>query len=401
MTEHEPYAGPPPTQPYAAPVPVYAPPPTYGPPGYGPPPTFGPPGYGPPPVYSPPPGYAPVWAPVPWAPPPPPPPVRWSPPPGTPPHDVPRPFLQAMRSRDWRWWRPLLGLLLFGVVFSVADVVVVLLAVVTRVSPDLALENLIDPVTLLITNLTLIVGIPTVWLAWAVAHGMGIGWSSSVLGRLRWRLFGPFTLRALLTLGVGIVLSVLLGSLLDGAEVTGPVPSFGWLLLVVVLTTPLQSAAEEYLFRGYLSQAVAGWIRAPRAGAVVAGVLTAALFSAAHVPPDWMAFLDRFAFGLAASAVVWLTGGLEASIVLHALNNVLVFLLAGALGAGVATADVPSGTGVLFLALDVLAMGGYVALVAVARRRLRVVTATPAVDLRPPPPAGSGTGPLPAAPRGW
>ena len=65
--------------------------------------------------------------------------------------------------------------------------------------------------------------------------------------------------------------------------------------------------------------------------------MTAALFSLAHLPPDLPTFLDRFAFGLAASAVVWLTGGLEAAIVLHAVNNVLVFVLAGALGEGVAT----------------------------------------------------------------
>src|SRR3712207_8477032 len=53
--------------------------------------------------------------------------------------------------------------------------------------------------------------------------------------------------------------------------------------------------------------------------------------------PIFWTFLDRFAFGLAASAVVWLTGGLEAAIVLHAANNVVVFLLAGSLGEGVAT----------------------------------------------------------------
>ena len=76
---------------------------------------------------------------------------------------------------------------------------------------------------------------------------------------------------------------------------------------------------------------------------MVAGVLTAALFSAAHAPPDVPTFLDRFAFGLAASAVVWLTGGLEAAIVLHAVNNVLVFVLAGVLGEGVATEEVPAG----------------------------------------------------------
>ena len=99
---------------------------------------------------------------------------------------------------------------------------------------------------------------------------------------------------------------------------------------------PLQSAAEEYLFRGLpepgdrrLGAGARGPARCwPR-------VVTAALFSAAHVPADVPTFLDRFAFGLAASAVVWLTGGLEASIVLHAVNNVLVFVLAGALGDGV------------------------------------------------------------------
>jgi membrane protease YdiL (CAAX protease family) len=202
------------------------------------------------------------------------------------------------------------------------------------------------------------------------------------LDHVRWRLVLPYALMALGTLGAGIALSVLAGLVLGEEKVTGPVPSFGWLLLIVVLTTPLQSAAEEYLFRGYLSQAIAGWIRSPVAGRVIAGVVTAALFSAAHVPGDWPTFLDRFAFGLAASAVVWLTGGLEAAIVLHAVNNVLVFLLAGVLGQGVATEHLPDGTGVLLLLVSLLSMAGYVALVARSRRRLRPETHTAAQDLR-------------------
>ncbi|WP_143087209.1 CPBP family intramembrane glutamic endopeptidase [Geodermatophilus ruber] len=293
-----------------------------------------------------------------------------------------------MRSRDWRWWRPLLGLLLITVVYLVAATGVVLVALVTGVFPDLKLLDLVDPGTLLVTNLSLIVAIPIIWLAWVAAHGMRPGWSSSVRARLRWRLFLPYTLLALPTLGVGILLAVLLGFLVDGGKVTGPTSSFLWLVLVVVCTTPLQSAAEEYVFRGYLSQAIAGWFRSPGTGAVVAGVLTAALFSALHVPPDVWTFLDRFAFGLAASAVVWLTGGLEAAIVLHAVNNVLVFLLAGGLGEGVTTDSVPTGTGLLIVAIDLLAMAAYVALVARSRGRLHPETVTPAQDLRPASPRG-------------
>jgi hypothetical protein len=121
---------------------------------------------------------------------------------------------------------------------------------------------------LLVTNLSLIVAIPIVWLLWVTAHGMRPGWSSSVLARLRWRLLAPLTLRALATLGVGICLSVGLGFAFGETEVTGPVDDLLWLLLVVVLTTPLQSAAEEYVFRGYLSQAITGWLgpRARRGG---------------------------------------------------------------------------------------------------------------------------------------
>lgn len=310
-------------------------------------------------------------------------PVRWAPPAGTPPHDVPQPYLRAMRSRDWAWWRPVLGLLLFGVVYLVAVTVTVIVALLTGIAPDLDLLDLVDPATLLVTNLSLIVGIPVVWLAWAGAHGMGIGWSSSVLARLRWRLLLPFALRALITVGAGVGVAVVLTVLLGGGGLTGPVHSAGWLLLVVVLTTPLQSAAEEYLFRGYLSQAIAGWIRSPRAGAVLAAVVTAALFSAAHGPPDVETFLDRFAFGLAASAAVWLTGGIEAAVVLHAVNNVVIFVLAALLGEGVATVSVPDGLGYLFLLVTLVSLAAYLGLVARSRKRLRPETATAALDLRP------------------
>jgi uncharacterized protein len=388
--DEEPYTGPPPTGPYAAPP--YVPGALHGvhahplggalgpvPWPLGPVPLQqGPHTAGP---WGPPPGGP--WGPLPG--------VRWEPPPGTPPHDEPVEYLQVMRTRDWRWWRPLLGLLLFTVFYAVATVVVFLAGFAAGALPDLAAidpTDLTDPGLLLLTNASLIVAIPCVWLAWAVAHGTRIGWSSSVLARLRWRLLAPCTLLALPTLAAGLLLSVLLGFVAGDWTATGPVPGYGWLLVVVLLTTPLQSAAEEYVFRGYLSQAIAGWVRPPRAGAVVAAVLTAAVFSAGHLPPDVWTFLDRFAFGLAASAVVWLTGGLEAAIVLHAVNNVVVFLLAGGLGEGVATDAVPAGTGVLVVLIDLLAMAGYVALVARSRRRLRTETLTAALDLRPPSPRG-------------
>jgi membrane protease YdiL (CAAX protease family) len=299
-----------------------------------------------------------------------------------------------MRTRTWAWWRPLVGLLLIVVGYAILATVVVVVGMIGMLAagadidglldPSSALFDLTDPVGLLFLNSSLIVAIPCVWAGWAAVHRTRIGWSSSVLGRLRWRLIAPFTGLAVITLGIGIGLSVLVSVLFtDDEGGTGPQSSFIWLLAVVLLTTPLQSAAEEYLCRGYLSQAIAGWIRHPAVGAVVAGVVSALIFSALHGPQDAVTFLDRFAFGLAASAVVWLTGGLEAAIVLHAVNNVIVFILAGLLGDGVATEEVPQGTGALLVLLTMLSMAAYVALVARSRGRLCPELRTAAQDLRP------------------
>jgi membrane protease YdiL (CAAX protease family) len=353
------YAGPPPTGRYGAPPQV-----PLGPRPWQQPAPYPPPGYGPAPAR----------------------PQRPVTPPGAPPHAVAQPYELLMRARDWAWWRPLLGLLLFGVLYGVASIAVVVVSLATGLVPDLALLELTDPGVLLVTNLSLIVAIPIVWLCWYVPHGMAIGWSSSVLGRLRRRLFWPWTWRALATLGVAVALGLAVEIASSGVEVTGPTDSFGWLLLVVLLTTPLQAAAEEYVFRGYLAQAVAGWVGRPRAGAVVAAVLTAALFSTAHVPPDVPTFLYRFAIGLAFSAVVWLTGGLEASIVLHAVNNVVIFVLTGALGEQVATADssaIGSLAGLVSMLLGVAGMAGFVVWVAATRRRLGTELRSGALELPP------------------
>lgn len=373
-----PYSGPPPTGRYGAPPRVPLGPPPGGPAGWP---------------------AAPGWM-APGVPPSPPPPQRPHPlparpvtPPGAPPHDTPQPYALLMRTRDWAWWRPVLGLLLFTVLYGVAAVVLVLVVVLTGVVPDLAMQDLTDIGVLLVTNASLIVAIPIVWVCWLVPHGLKIGWSSSVLGRLRWRMLLPWTWRGLATLGLAVAIGLLLTIAGTDLSITGPTSSFGWLLLVVLLTTPLQCAAEEYFFRGYLSQAIAGWVGRPQAGAVVAGVLTAALFSAAHAPPDVETFLYRFVIGLVLSAVVWLTGGLEAAIALHTVNNVVIFIMAGALGEELATAD-PGGA--LSLATTVLGMSGMVAFVvwvAVTSRRLQPELLSPALQLTAPGPAG------PAQPR--
>ena len=96
-------------------------------------------------------------------------------------------------------------------------------------------------------------------------------------------------------------------------------------LLVIVILTPLQAAGEEFAFRGYLMQAFGGLFSSP----VIAVALSSVLFALAHgLAQDLPVFVDRLAFGLVAGALVVLTGGLEAAIAMHVLNNFLAYGLA-------------------------------------------------------------------------
>src|SRR5690606_10322147 len=91
---------------------------------------------------------------------------------------------------------------------------------------------------------------------------------------------------------------------------------------------PFQAAGEEYLFRGYLTQAFGGLFNAPWVSRAAAVLVPALLFALAHGAQDPPIFVDRLAFGLVAGVLVIATGGLEAAIAMHVLNNFVAFGLA-------------------------------------------------------------------------
>lgn len=104
-----------------------------------------------------------------------------------------------------------------------------------------------------------------------------------------------------------------------------------WWLIVIVVFSPLQAAGEEFLFRGYLTQAIGAFSPSP----VLAVTLSALVFALMHGTQDLPLFVDRLAFGLLAGVLVVLTGGIEAAIAIHAVNNVFAFGYA-AIGGGLA-----------------------------------------------------------------
>ncbi|GAA0932382.1 hypothetical protein GCM10009549_56410 [Streptomyces thermoalcalitolerans] len=170
------------------------------------------------------------------------------------------------------------------------------------------------------------------------------GTVSSVTGRLRWRWLAWCLLAAVPATVLLAVVSFFLPGDQSGSEETDA--WVGWQTFLVSLAmlialVPLQSAAEEYLFRGWLLQTAGALVRAPW----FAVLPQAVLFAAAHGWGTLWGFIDLLVFGLVAGWLSIRTGGLEASIALHAVNNLLAFGVSAVFVGGLETdetaADAP------------------------------------------------------------
>lgn len=314
-------------------------------------------------------------------------------------------YPRLLRTPQWRRWRPLVGLLLASLGLVSAAVAVILVALLvsglTGGSTDVSSEEALDPDTalgLLANNLVIAMLIPAAVLAVLVAHQERVGWLASVAGRVRWSLLGRLLPLALLVVLVFFGLSFLLPSDVTSDVDMPPAGTLVALFAVIVLTTPLQSAAEEVGFRGYLTQSVASWFARPAMGIAVGGGVSAVCFALAHGVQDAWLFGDRLSFGVVASWLAWRTGGLEAPVALHASNNLVSLLFTAATGS-LADSLTASTLEWQFAVLDVAMMLTFAVLVDRLVRRwrpetVRVLSGSEPVGYpwpRPstPPPAGN------------
>jgi membrane protease YdiL (CAAX protease family) len=312
-------------------------------------------------------------------------------------------YPQLLRTPQHRWWRPLLGMLLGAVTVIVAAIAVILFALAVeaiRGNPanprDDGALSADSPLGLLANNLVLATLIPAAMLAVWAAHRAPVGWLASVVGQPRWSVLGRFFLLALVVVVLFFAASFAIPPAGFGDIDPPPAARLVGLLVVILITTPLQSAGEEVAFRGYLSQAVASWFARPLVGALVAGGVTAALFAFAHEGREPVLFTDRFVFGAVASWLVWRTGGLEAPIALHAANNLVSLGYTASTGSVQEALENPS-MGWEYLLLDITMMLVFAAAVARLADRWGLVVRRP---WPAPLPGAAPPGPL-AGPEGF
>lgn len=238
------------------------------------------------------------------------------------------PYHRLTRPAGGAWWR-LAATLVLGAVGSLVVSAAALL-IVLAVAHALGFGGFkidttqINAGMLLGTNLGLALLIPLALLLTRLLYEVRPRWVASLGPGLRWRWLG----RSLLIAGaIWFVLFVIVLA----SSLTSPHKPIGsaeiGMLVVVLLTQPLQAAGEEFLFRGYVMQSLG----ATRLPTWICIVVSSALFATAHLQFAPPLFADRFILGLALAWLALRTGGLESGIAIHTVKNMSVLIPAALL----------------------------------------------------------------------
>ncbi|MFI9808576.1 lysostaphin resistance A-like protein [Streptomyces sp. NPDC052301] len=305
----------------------------------------------------------------------------------------------ARLSPRYRWWRPLVGTLVFVVLYVAATGLLdaVTSALGTRrgypKNPDGSVD--FGPVSGTALDLLFIaVAIPVVLLVVRWIGRRPAGSVSSVTGRLRWRWLALCLLTAAPVFALMSGAGFLLPDGADQGDRWAGWAVFGPALAMLVVLVPLQTAAEEYVFRGWLTQTFGAYLRSPWC----AFLPQAVLFAAAHGWGTPWGFADLVVFGAAGGWLTWRTGGLEASVALHAVTNLFAFGISAAVVGGLDTDDTAADAAWQLVALDVVSIALYTAAVAWLLRRRTLDRTAPAPPQPTPAVPPSGYGLLPGAP---
>ena len=271
--------------------------------------------------------------------------------------DIPRRYGHALTGLRGAKWRGLLALLSFVVGFLLLSLTVGSVGLIIDISSGtVTSEQLLSgaiPITpwiLLFTNIALALSIPLAMLLQWGFFGVRPRFLSSVEGRFRWRWVGRL---ALIVLPVFVIYVVVLFLIDPGGEFRLDGTAIA-LIVVVLLTTPFQAAGEEYGMRGLVQRSVGAWFASPRAALIVGTLISGVVFCSAHFAGDPWLIGYYFLFGVAMSIAAWATGGIEAPIVIHAVNNVLIFLSAAVVGGLDQGIDRSAGSGGPFILLPMV-----------------------------------------------
>ena len=234
----------------------------------------------------------------------------------------------------YAWFKPLLVALLTAVFTLMIQGITFLICLLWIGGPELMREAMSNSSPYYYSGPGLLVAVggvagmlPALALAERIVRGRPFSSYSSSRGGWNWAAYVKCLALAAVVFGAESV-AMILGLPDPGADGINKFTIIGAILCIVVV--PLQAAAEEYIYRGLLMQAIGSWTKLP----ALAVVLSAIIFAISH-SYEVLGIIAVGIEGLGFAFLAWYSRGLEASSAAHAANNLSVFIFSGlGLGSG-------------------------------------------------------------------
>lgn len=272
------------------------------------------------------------------------------------------------------WWRSLIVIVALPLTLFVTQLGLYLLAGLVEGDP---FASELTPLKLLAANVS--TGLTALLALALVGSFAKVPWRTVFSAPRRWDR------RRLLIYFLGSFVIVGLGMAVVGISAPEDV---GWtdfavtgttvgLLTVALLSTPLQTASEEIIFRGVIMPAAGSLFRSVKPAFITGLIVSSSMFAYLHGSTDPALFTYYIFFSVCTAVMGLITRGLEAAIAFHTANNLWTTTMNALFAGGGAVAVDRSEGSTGGFALLVPAAASLAALVMVwgrerARRRLEM-----------------------------
>ena len=257
-------------------------------------------------------------------------------------------FIKFPKSFEkYRWYKPILVFIIALILYFILTLVLV--AVFSEIYGQSLRESILSggyevmntEMGQIFSELGVIIMLPSLYIATKIVKDRPFSSYASSRGGWNHKLFfKALIIPFIVFLVIGFIQNAIVGS---GGEYHFSILFF----IITLILAPLQSIAEEYVYRGLIMQTFGSWFNLP----VLAVILQAIIFALSH-GYNSLGNLEMLVFGLLMGFLAWKSNGIEVTSAFHAGNNLALALLV-MFGMQVSTSNVQMNEAIISFIVDI------------------------------------------------
>lgn len=220
---------------------------------------------------------------------------------------------------NYAWYKPIIVFIITTIIMVIIEGVLMFgisLVFGLDVIRTLRGGGLNSALPIILTDLVIFMFVPALYVASKIVKDRPFSSYSSSRGGWNFKLYFKALIIPLILYIIFLFIDVAVNGAKGTYQVSIP------FLIAIFIAVPLQSIAEEFMFRGILMQTLGSWFKIP----ILAIIIQAIIFAFAH-GYNSLGFFEMIVNGLMWGFFTWKTNGLEVGCAIHTANNFSLGLL--------------------------------------------------------------------------